>query len=89
MVVRDSESCAKLLAGMLLNELEFSLEPKIERFGGEDLRTGTVLRETISGATFRYVTSETLLSNAFWNFYLRNETEFSERRRKQKEEDAN
>lgn len=80
LVVRDTEMCAKLLRGMLTNNLQFSIEPKLEPLAGEQLRLGTVLKEHISGSTFRYVTAQTLLSNAFWNFYLRDEDRFSAKR---------
>jgi hypothetical protein len=85
LVVRDGPTCAKLLKAMLTNELKFYIDPKEDNVKGEVVRWGTLLREAISGSTFRYVTDDPLLSNAFWNFYLRKKESFSGRRRVQKE----
>jgi hypothetical protein len=85
LVVRDALTCAKLLKAILTNDLEFYIEPREDNLEGEVVRWGTLLKEAISGSTFRYVTDNPLLSNAFWNFYLRQEESFSRRRRVQKE----
>jgi len=37
------------------------------------LRRGTVLRERTSDCALRYVTADKVLTNAFWNYYLRSE----------------
>ncbi len=79
LVVRDADQCARLLRGMLTNDMQFSIEPKEETIHGEKVRRGTILKEVISQSTFRYVTLHPLLSNAFWNFYLRDEDRFSAR----------
>ena len=78
LVVRDAESCAKLLHGFLTNRLSFYIEPKT---GNNDERLGTALKEKISQSTFRYVTANRLVTNSFWNFYLGNEKSFTKHER--------
>lgn len=78
LVVRDAESCARLLYGFLTSRLSFCIEPKT---GSNDERLGTALREKISQSTFRYVTANRLVTNSFWNFYLRNEKSFTQHER--------
>jgi hypothetical protein len=61
MVVRSADACARLVRGILTKTLKFRLEEKNEY---------TALREEISGSIFRVMTSDAILTNTFWNFYL-------------------
>jgi hypothetical protein len=65
LVVRNVEQCARLVRAVLLRELEFDIEDRLEG----DLKY-LYLRERISGCIFRVVTGDRMLTNAFWNFYL-------------------
>jgi hypothetical protein len=65
LVVNTIEQCAKLVRALLLRELQFFLQAEAKN-GGEYL----LLKETISDSIFRVVTGDTMLTNAFWNFYL-------------------
>jgi hypothetical protein len=65
LVVREIEDCAKLLRNIMLNELEFDLEPISESNGLENLH----LIERISKSIFRLQTGDHLLTRSFWNFY--------------------
>ena len=66
LVVRTVAQCAELLRAVVLNEMAFELKPERPPGGGEF----RVLREKISGCVYRVVTSDQLLTNSFWNFYL-------------------
>lgn len=61
MVVRTPEACAALVRGIITRTLTFRLEE------GPDF---IALRETISDSVFRVMTSDAMLTNTFWNFYL-------------------
>lgn len=61
MVVRSTEDCARLVRGILTRSLDFELD---------ETREYTALREKISGCIFRVMTSDAMLTNTFWNFYL-------------------
>jgi hypothetical protein len=64
LVARDTNQCAKLLRGILLNELEFDLE--------EQPGLGAIfLREKETRSVYRVVTHDQHLTNSFWNFYLK------------------
>jgi hypothetical protein len=61
LVVRNVSQCAELVRRIITRTLEFDLAEN----------EGYVfLRERISGCVFRVMTGDTMLSNAFWNFYL-------------------
>ena len=60
LVVRTPEACAKLLRGILTNEMGFRLQQKPLMW---------VLEEEISGCSYRVVTKDKKLTNCFWNFY--------------------
>ncbi len=66
LVVRSLRDCAALLRNIMLNTMEFDLE-KHE----EDGRVAWHLREKISQCIYRVVTGDDLLTNSFWNFYLK------------------
>lgn len=66
LVVRSIDNCIKLIHNIILNELEFDLKEN-DIF---DTNCNVYLIEKISGSIFRIKTSNTLLTNAFWNFYL-------------------
>jgi hypothetical protein len=64
LVARDTDQCAKLIRGILLDELEFELE--------EQPQYGAVfLREKETRSVYRVVTHDHHLTNSFWNFYLK------------------
>jgi hypothetical protein len=65
LVVRTIPDCAKLLRKVLDGSMEFRLEEKPEMW---------YLREEISGCAYRVVTRNRKLTNCFWNFYLRDES---------------
>lgn len=61
LVVRTVGDCAELVRRIVTRTLEFDLE---------DEDNGTMLKERISGCVFRLMTSDALLTNSFWNYYL-------------------
>jgi hypothetical protein len=64
LVARNTNQCAKLLRGILLNDLQFELEDHPDQ--------GAVfLRESETGSIYRVATHDRHLTNSFWNFYLR------------------
>jgi hypothetical protein len=64
LVARDTNQCAKLLRGIILDELEFELEEHPDQ--------GAVfLREKETRSVYRVVTDDKHLTNSFWNFYLK------------------
>jgi hypothetical protein len=69
LVVRTVNECAELLRRIILNEMEFTLEEAVTK-GKRTL----LLRETLSGCVFRAMTGDEVLTNSFWNFYLRQST---------------
>lgn len=63
LVVRSLDQCAKLLKSIILNKMEFKIEKN---------RDGMIkLREIISNGVYRVVTGDEVLTNSFWNFYLK------------------
>ena len=62
LVVRSTSKCALLLRKILLNKMEFNIEEKDNY---------VFLREQISQCIYRVTTGDQLLTNAFWNFYLK------------------
>ena len=66
LVVHTVQDCAKLIRRILLNELEFRVDIEIK----EDIKY-LKLTETISECVFRVMTGDVMLTNAFWNFYLK------------------
>ncbi len=70
LVVRSIDSCARLLRAVLLQTMEY----EVEQFPQREVRanpTHLVLRESISGSIYRVMTYNPMLTNAFWNFYVR------------------
>ena len=72
LVARNSDQCAKLVRGVLLNELHFDL---VDLPG---VPGATVLRERETKSIFRVCTKDTHLTNAFWNFYLKGNQDLAE-----------
>ena len=70
LVVRTVDACAELVRRIVLRELEFEIEDKVE----DDMKY-SYLRESVSGCIFRVVTGDKMLMNSFWNFYLLNPIE--------------
>ena len=66
LVVRTIQECARLLKKVLDGSMEFHLEEKPDMW---------YLREQISGCVYRVVTKNRKLTNCFWNFYLRDESD--------------
>ncbi len=61
LVVRSAKQCAKILRGVLTNDLLFSVKHPYMM---------TELRESVSNCPYRVVTEDRKLTNSFWNFYL-------------------
>ncbi len=62
LVVHSSDDCARLLAALLTNQCDFTIEHE---------KSVYVLRERISKCPFRVVTDDPMLTNSFWVFYGR------------------
>jgi hypothetical protein len=63
LVVRSAQKCAKLLLGLLTNDLQLEIGPDPEN------NDFTVLREAVSQSPFRVVTHNERLTNSFWNAF--------------------
>jgi hypothetical protein len=61
LVARSIEDCAHLVRKILLNCMQFTIE--------NDSDENVLLKEVITGCTFRVMASDGLLTNSFWNFY--------------------
>ena len=66
LVVRKVSDCIRLIRAIVMNDLEFDL------CENETNNPDTIiyLKEKISDSIFRIKTDNSLLTNAFWNFYL-------------------
>jgi hypothetical protein len=62
LVVRNEEDCIELVRRVMLNEMEFDFE--IGRNGNLEMR------ETITKCIYRVSSSDSVLVNSFWNYYL-------------------
>ena len=62
LVVRSVDDCAKVVRGIVTSTLQFDLQETPDY---------TALKERISGCIFRVMTKHKMLTNTFWNFYLR------------------
>jgi hypothetical protein len=62
LVARTPGECARLVRGLLTRTLQFDLEATDRH---------TLLKEVGSGSIFRVMTKDPMLTNTFWNFYLR------------------
>ena len=67
LVVRDLNSCAKIIEAVVTKSLEFILDEQPESNGQRDL----YLKETISNCIYRLATGDQLLTNTFWNYYIK------------------
>ncbi|KKN38716.1 hypothetical protein LCGC14_0750680 [marine sediment metagenome] len=63
LIVREIDTCVKILKGILTNSLEF----EIKHF--DDGYTGLI--EINSSCLYRMVTDNKLLTNSFWNFFYK------------------
>lgn len=63
LVVRDINTCVKILRGILTNSLEFEIKHYDEGYTG--------LIERYSGSIYRLITDNELLTNSFWNFFFK------------------
>jgi spore coat polysaccharide biosynthesis protein SpsF (cytidylyltransferase family) len=61
LVVRSLSDCATLIQRIVTRNLDLELE---------ETEAYTLLREKISGCVFRVMTTDAMLTNTFWNFYL-------------------
>lgn len=68
LVARSAEKVASLIRLLLLNQVEFDIEPLCEP-GESGRRLGTVLVESTTRSRFRVVTANPTLTNSFWSFY--------------------
>jgi len=64
-VARTPAQCATLLRRIILNELDYILEPKMAVINKDFI----YLRESTTGSVYRVMTNNPLLTNTFWNFY--------------------
>lgn len=69
LVVRSVEDCARVLYGLIFNQLAFSFSLVKDERNAVD-KGVIVLHEETSKSPFRAVTLYEKLSNSFWNFYL-------------------
>lgn len=65
LVVRTPEKCAKIISDVILGTLNFDIF-----YDNKDGKNDIHLIERESNCIFRIVTSDQLLTNSFWNFYL-------------------
>ena len=65
LVVRDVDSCAKLVKTCVFKSMDFDIKSEIKE-SGEYI----YLIEKISKSIYRVATGDPLLTNTFWNFYL-------------------
>jgi len=65
LVARTVEQCSKLVRQILLNELDFDIER--DQVDGDER---ILLREKMTNSVFRVVSSDKVLTTAFWNHYL-------------------
>lgn len=65
LVARTPRQCATLLRKIILNELDFILEPSTPEIDKDYV----YLKEASTGSIFRVMTNNYLLTNTFWNFY--------------------
>ncbi len=63
LVVRDIQSCAKLIWRILTNSLKFETPTY------DDDTKCWYLKESLTGSVYRVVTANEKLTNCFWNFY--------------------
>jgi len=68
LVVRDLDTCAKLIARILVGDYRLKLSKELSADGSA---THWTLREELSSSIFRVMTEDKILTNAFWNWYLR------------------
>lgn len=66
LVARTIEQCQKLIYNIVLNNLDFN----VVRSSGKHPDENIYLKEKITDSIFRLKTSDQLLSNSFWNFYI-------------------
>jgi len=71
LVVRDEETCARLVYEALTFSFEFDIEKSEEKTDGKP--AATVLVERRSRCPFRVVTNHETLTNSFWSRYVRGE----------------
>ena len=75
LIARTFQECADLLHGVLTNGLEFDIvNPGEEIKSGDGTKSDELnflLLEKKSNCVFRVVTTDKLLTNSFWNFYLK------------------
>jgi len=69
LVARTPAQCATLLRKIILNELDYVLDPPMPDINKEFV----YLRENTTKSIFRIMTNNPLLSNTFWNFYNNDE----------------
>lgn len=62
LVVRNAKDCAKLLYEILTNQMTFTIENDPEGF--------VILKEKITGSSFRVVVDNEKLTNSFWNLFF-------------------
>ncbi len=66
LVARTIKECQDLIYNIVLNSLDFN----VVRSEGKHPDENVYLKEKITDSIFRLKTSDQLLSNSFWNFYI-------------------
>lgn len=61
LVARSISECAELIRRVVTRSLKFRIKAT---------ENGTYLVETVSDSIYRVMTNDSMLTNAFWNFYL-------------------
>ena len=69
LVVRDVDTCARLVKCIITYSIDFSFDIHKETETGTEKKY-IYLRERISNCIFRVQTGDDLLTNTFWNYYI-------------------
>jgi len=75
LVCRDPQKCRELIYRVLTNDLEFDIYEPGRAIPGETEadKLNYRLVERITGCVFRMVTKDDMLTNSFWNLYMKKE----------------
>ena len=65
LVVRDINSCIRLIRSIVTRKMRFSVETL-----NSSSTKFLLLKEKISNCIFRVITNDEILTNSFWNFYI-------------------
>lgn len=74
LLARKEDDCARLLYAIMCKRLDFVLieeKPKYPDLACGDYQVNYILREKTTNSPYRIVIGNALLTNSFWNFYLK------------------